>query len=216
MAVSPEHIMDTKIIPKTSLFDQISFLMVGAIATALIACDLYYYFSIPLPEITIGSAVLWIALAYFAGHFTQVTSNFLAQIPFLKLLRWETRLSYMEYEHEILDEMRSYIDVKDKHNERPDFIWNLCYMLAATKDPTGQIEAFAGYYNLYRGWFISFFLEALFLLYMFIAAPSRPTAIALVVSLVMAFMFYKRAHRFWQYVRDKVFGVVMLNGKSRI
>ncbi len=210
-----EH-METKLIPKTSLFDQISFLMVGAIATALVAFDLNHYFSIQFPEITFGSAIVWAALAYFAGHFTQVTSNFIAKIPILSLLKWENRLTYMEYEHEILEEMKSYIDVKDKHNERPDFIWNLCYMLAATKDPTGQIEAFAGYYNLYRGWFISFFLEALFLLYMLITVPSRATTVLFIISIVVSVMFYKRAHRFWQYVRDKVFGVVMLNGKSRI
>lgn len=208
--------MDTKLIPKTSLFDQISFLMVGAIATALVAFDLNHYFSIRFPEITFGSTVVWVVASYFAGHFTQVTSNFLAKIPLLGLLHWEARLTYMEYEREILEEMKSYIEVKDKHNERPDFIWNLCYMLAATKDPTGQIEAFAGYYNLYRGWFISFFLEALFLLSMFAIIPSRTTALLLIASFVISFMFYRRAHRFWQYVRDKVFGVVMLNGKSRI
>ncbi len=208
--------METKPLPKTSLFDQISFLMVGAIATTLVAFDAFYYYSIHIPEITFGSAIAWIAIAYFAGHYMQVVANLIAKIPLSRLLKWERRLTYMEYEREILEEMKTYIDVKDKHNERPDFIWNLCYMLATIKDQTGQIEIFAGYYNLYRGWFISFFLEAIFLSYSLVMSPSRTTTLLLVTSLIIAIMFYNRAHRFWQYLRDKVFGIVMLTGKARI
>lgn len=201
-----DHTMDTKSFPKTSLFDQISFLMVGAIAMTLIIGNAWYFFTLPLPVIDFGSVLAWLILSYFMGHLIQVASNVLRDIPMIPLLDWESNVAFLPYEQELLKEAEEYFKTP-AHKERPDHLWNLCYILGMTKDSASQVETFSAYYNLYRGWFMAFFIETLFLLYFLITAYTHGTLWMTLFSAITALLFYRRAHRFWQYLRDKVFGI---------
>ena len=198
--------MDHKLFPRTSLFDQISFLMVGAIATIITVLDVAYMFTMPLPVIDLGSALAWLAIAYFAGHLIQILSNAIRDIPLIPLLDWEATPSYLPHEKKLFEEARVYFKQNDQEH-KADYLWNICYMFAIGKDATGQVETFSAYYNLYRGWFTTLLLEAILLGYLSVVAYT-PTVLAFfLLSLLGSFLFYRRAKRFWQYLNDKVFGI---------
>lgn len=198
--------MDNKLFPKTSLFDQISFLMVGAITTIVAVLDMAYLFTWPIPPIDFGSALIWLSIAYFAGHLIHTISNAIRDIPLLPLLDWEATPRYMLHEQRLLEEARDYFK-QGQHDEKQDYLWNLCYMFAIGKDMTSQIETFSAYYNLYRGWFTTFLLESLFLGSLLVIAYTPTTLLFFLLSVMGTLLFYRRAKRFWQYLNDKVFGI---------
>lgn len=198
--------MDNKLFPKTSLFDQISFLMVGAIATIVAVLDMAYLFTWPIPTIDFGSALAWLAISYFAGHLIHTISNVIRDVPLLPLLDWEATPRYIPHEQRLLDEARNYFK-QEQHDETHDYLWNLCYMFAIGKDITSQVETFSAYYNLYRGWFTTFLLESLILGFLMVTAYTPTTLLLFVLSTIGTLLFYRRAKRFWQYLNDKVFGI---------
>ncbi|EKD23840.1 MAG: hypothetical protein ACD_81C00168G0004 [uncultured bacterium] len=204
--------MDTKTFPKTSLFDQISFLMVGAIATIVIVFNMVYFFTMPIPTVDLGSALVWLVISYFLGHVIHGISNAIRDIPIIPLLDWESKLAYLPHEALLLKEAESYFE-QPYQEKKPDHLWSLCYIFATAKDTTSQVETFSAYYNLYRGWFTTLLIETLFLSYFLVFSYTHAMLAVWILSIAIAVLMYRRAKRFWQYLHDKVFGIFLITLK---
>lgn len=178
--------------------------MTGAIATLLIVMDLIMFTGIAMPDMTIASAAVWIAIAYFVGHLLQMMTNVIRDIRIIPMLNWETHQKFMSHETQLLDHARTIFKAEHLQIEQ---LWNLCYMFAASKDTTNQVEAFSAYYNLYRGWFMAFFMQTAIFLFAFTLTLESEGLDLSFVSLAITLLLYRRTKLFFQYLRDKVFGI---------
>lgn len=179
--------------PKFNIYDQLGYLLVGSIVVLIayfdsILLDIHYF-----PKFNLSSFVIWIVIAYFLGHFVQAIANI-----FVK----EKKEDFSESEKQLLNIARDFFEVKNLSDGE---VWNLCYMLGVAKDPSGQIQAFNAYYSLYRGWFIVFLGETVFLLGYIFFFFSLKNLIFLALSGLIAFLFFLRLKRFYHYLKNKVF-----------
>jgi len=183
--------MNQQIFSKFNVYDQIGYLLVGAIGLLVLYLDtilLNYKF----PKFDLITAIIWLIVAYFLGHVIQAVAN-----VFIK----EKKEDFNEQEKEILKTAEEFFGIKDLSEGE---VWNLCYMTALAKDITGQITSFNAYYSLYRGWLMVFTIESVFLLVYVILFFSLPTIIWLMVSFLLVVLFYRRSKRFYKYLRAKV------------
>jgi len=183
--------MNQQIFSKFNVYDQIGYLLVGAIGLLVLYLDtvlLNYKF----PKFDLTTAIIWLIVAYFLGHVIQAVAN-----VFIK----EKKEDFNEQEKEILKTAKEFFGIKDLSEGE---IWNLCYMIALAKDITGQINSFNAYYSLYRGWLMIFTIESAFLLVSVILCFNLPTMIWLIVSSLLVVLFYRRSKRFYNYLRAKV------------
>ena len=183
--------MNQQIFSKFNVYDQIGYLLVGSIGLLVIYLDtilLNYKF----PKFDLKTAIIWLIVAYFLGHVIQAVAN-----VFIK----EKEEDFNEQEKRILDIAEEFFGIKELSDGE---IWNLCYMTALAKDITGQIASFNAYYSLYRGWLTIFTIESVFLLVYIILFFSLPSMIWLIVSFLLAVLFYRRSKRFYRYLRAKV------------
>lgn len=183
--------MNQQIFSKFNIYDQIAYLMVGSIGLLVIYLDtilLKQHF----PKFDLKYIIIWLIFAYFLGHIIQSFANI-----FIK----EKKDDFNEKEKSILDIANKLFNVKElSHGE----IWNFCYMTALANDVTGQISSFNSYYSLYRGWLIVFLIESLFLLICVFLFFNLLNIVLLLVSMLLAFLFYRRSKRFYKYLRTKV------------
>ena len=193
--------MDQKIFSKFNVYDQIGYLMVGAVALLLFIFNIHYFFQVITPPFNLDTFLAWFIIAYFLGHLVQGISNLINSIRPLRFLIPENKGDFDDKQKEILQQATEYFGVQKLDNNR---LWNLCYMLANAKDITGQVQAFNSYYSLYRGWLVVFALEALFLLYPLFIAYHWKTLLLLLTSVFLSFIFQRRSKRFWYYTRNKV------------
>lgn len=178
--------------------------MTGAVATLLIVMDLIMFTGVGIPEMTLASAAVWIAIAYFVGHLLQMMTNVIRDIRIIPMLNWEMHHKFMPHETQLLDQARTMFKAEHLQIEQ---LWNLCYMFAASKDTTNQVEAFSAYYNLYRGWFMAFFMQTAVFLFAFVLTRETEGLVLVAVSLAITLLLYRRTKLFFQYLRDKVFGI---------
>lgn len=193
--------MENKIFSKFNLYDQIGYLMVGAIVLLLFVLDATYFFKVIVLPFNLDTFLVWFIIAYFMGHFMQGIANLINSIKFLRLLIPENKENFDEGQQEVLDEAKEYFGLQKQDKNR---LWNFCYMFASAKDITGQVQSFNSYYSLYRGWLVTFILESLFLLYFLISAYKLETLLLFLTSVFLFIIFYKRSKRFWNYTRNKV------------
>lgn len=183
---------------KFNIYDHIGYLVVGAVGILL------FYFNLTLLNITwfskfdLSIFIIWVIIAYFVGHLIQAIANI-----FVK----ERKKEFSEDEKRILNIARDFFEIKDLSD---DEVWNLCYMLGVAKDITGQIQAFNAYYSLYRGWFIVFVGETIFLLGYTFFFFSLKSLVFLVLSELIVFLFFLRMKRFYRYLRNKVFSTFII------
>lgn len=195
------------------LFDQISFLLVGAIALLVGVFNAWYFFDFSLPELTLGSVLVWLAISYFAGHLIHAFSNLIRD--FFKAFNWENIEKYQGHEIELLEKAEKHFDIKFPEKEKLTNLWSLCYVLTNMKDGARQVEMFSAYYNLYRGWYVVFLIEAAFIVPFLIIYRNSAVVLMFLLSIFIAFLFYRRTKKFWQYLRDKVFGLfIIMNNKN--
>ncbi|MDK2812420.1 MAG: hypothetical protein PWQ78_630 [Petrotoga sp.] len=178
---------------KFNIYDQIGYLLVGTIGLLIIyfnsiLLNIYY-----LPEPNLSVFIVWIVIAYFLGHLIQAMANI-----FVK----EKKEDFSESEKQLLNIARDFFEVKNLSDGE---VWNLCYMLGVAKDPSGQIQAFNAYYSLYRGWFIVFLAETIFLSGYIFFFFSLKNLTLWVVSGLIAFLFFLRLKRFYYHLKNKVF-----------
>ena len=178
---------------KFNIYDHVGYLVVGAVGILL------FYFNLTLlnitwfPKFDLSTFIIWVIIAYFTGHLIQAIANI-----FIK----ERKEEFSEDEKRILNIARDFFEIKDLPDSE---IWNLCYMLGVAKDVTGQIQAFNAYYSLYRGWFIVFVGETIFLLGCIFFFFSWKNLVFLALSGLIAFLFFLRLKRFYHYLKSKVF-----------
>jgi len=198
--------MEQKIFSKFNIYDQIGYLMVGAVALIVLIFDAFYFFQVSIPSFKLDTFLVWFVIAYLLGHVIQGIANFIRDIKIrkkrpLRFLIPEEKDDFSESQKEILQQAKEYFGLGklDKNN-----LLNLCYMFANAKDITGQVQAFNSYYSLYRGWLVVFILESLFLLYFLIVIHDWQTLLLFLASIFFSFIFYRRSRRFWNYTKNKV------------
>lgn len=193
--------MEQKVFSKFNVYDQIGYLMVGALTLLLLVFNTVYFFQVAVPSFSLDTFLIWFIVAYFVGHFMQGVANLINEIKFLRFLVPENKKDFDDKQKEILQQAKEYFGLHKQDDSR---LWNLCYMLASAKDITGQVQAFNSYYSLYRGWLIVFILESLFLLYFIFSAFNLNTLLLFLASIFFSVIFYRRSKRFWSYTKDKV------------
>lgn len=198
--------MENKIFSKFNIYDQIGYLMVGAIALIIFAFDAVYFFKASVPLFNLNTFLIWFVIAYFLGHLIQGIANLIGDIEIrkkkpLQFLIPEEKRHFDEAQREILQQARNYFKLQNTNESK---LWNLCYMFATAKDITKQVQSFNSYYSLYRGWLVIFVLESLFLLYFLIVKHNWQMLFWFLGSIFLAFIFYRRSRRFWEYTKDKV------------
>lgn len=194
--------MEQKLFSKLNLYDQIGFILVGAVAILVLIFNGVFFFNLPFPPYSLDILPLWILLSYLLGHTVQSISNFITSLPLLNSLISEKKKDFREQEKEILKQAERYFKVK---KQDPDFIWNLCYVFSLAKDITGHVQIFNANYSLYRGWFTIFLIESIFLVYIYSQNNrSIENLLLLLSSIMITFAMYRRANRFWSYTRSKV------------
>jgi len=193
--------MEQKVFSKFNVYDQIGYLMVGAIALLLIAFDASYFFQATFPPLNIDTFLAWFIVAYFLGHLIQGIANLITDIERLRFIIPEGKSDFDEKEKEILQQAKEYFKLDNQDDSK---LWHLCYMLANAKDVTGQVQAFNSYYSLYRGWFIIFCIETIFVLPFLFISYSWVTLALFLISFLFAVIFRRRFIRFWNYTRNKV------------
>lgn len=198
--------MQDKIFSKLNIYDQFGYIFVGVIGLLVIVFNFYLFNGQGIiPTFDIQNLILWVIVAYFVGHVFQATANI-----FIK----ENKLEFSEIDKNTLSEARKYFDIKTDDNNQ---IYGLCYLFATAKDISGQVQSFNAYYSLFRGWFIIFSLETIFLLGVWLKSPSYLTLLLLgFISLTFAALFYKRSKRFFEYSRTKTLQTFLIAKKLKL
>jgi hypothetical protein len=193
--------MEQKIFSKLNIYDQVGYLMVGAIALLVLVFNGAYFFKLTIPLFDINTFLGWFIAAYFLGHLIQGIANLVTSIKLLQFLVPEDKGNFNDEQKEVLEQAKEYFGLQ-KQDENT--LWNFCYMFANAKDITGQVQAFNSYYSLYRGWLVIFILESLFLLYFLLSTYDWKTLLLFLTSVFLAVIFGRRSRRFWNYTRNKV------------
>lgn len=193
--------MEQKVFTKLNIYDQIGYLMVGAISLFVIVFNATYIYQSSVPTFNLNTFLVWFIAAYFLGHLVQGIANLISDIPLLRLLVRESKNGFNEQQKNILQQVESYFGVEKQDEGK---LWNICNTFVTAKDITGQIQAFNAYYSLYRGWLVIFLLQSVFLLYHLLSAYKSIVLLSFIVSVFLTFIFYRRSKRFWKYMTNKV------------
>ena len=185
--------MEIKYLPKFKLYDEFAYLLVGSIALLAITYDLFLLeWPLRPPAFTAQSFIIYLILAYFAGHVSHAIANIVVK---------EKKSEFTDAEKDILAEARQRYKL-EKHSDHD--IYLVCYLVSTAKDLTGQVELFNAYYSLYRGWFVIFAIESAYLLVLNIARPvTMAFLVSFFVSAVFAILFFRRSRRFFKYSQTK-------------
>ncbi len=196
--------MHKQILSKFNVYDQIGYLMVGSISLIVIYLD-SLFLDFRFPKFDLNSSIIWLIVTYFLGHIIQSIANTIIK---------EKKEDFNEKEKKILEIAREFFEIK---NLSEGEIWNLCYMMAFAKDITGQINTFNAYYSLYRGWFVIFAFESLFLLVLSIFKWFNLGYLILFLSSAfLTILFFRRKKRFYSYLKIKVLQTFILLRKVEL
>lgn len=195
--------MQKQILSKFNVYDQVGYLMVGSISLIVLYLD-SLFLNIRFPKFDLNSSIIWLIVTYFLGHIIQSIANIIIK---------EKEENFNEKEKKVLEIAKEFFDIK---NLSEGEIWSLCYMMAFAKDITGQISTFNAYYSLYRGWFVVFALESLFLSLLNIFKWFNFTYLILfLISNFLTILFFRRKKRFYSYLKIKVLQTFILLRKAK-
>lgn len=198
--------MQDKILSKFNVYDHFGYILVGAISLLVTTFNLYLFNKQSLiPSFDFQNFILWLMLAYLLGHVFQAIANI-----FIK----ENKTEFSEVDKDILNEAIKYFGVKTENYNQ---VYSLCYLLATSKDISGQVQSFNAYYSLYRGWFVVFLMETIFFFVVWQKIPNNSTLLILgFISLMIATLFYKRSKRFYEYSRAKTLQTFLIVKKLKL
>jgi len=193
--------MENKIFSKFSFYDQFGYILVGSIALLVAFFDVWIL-KYQIPKINGVDLVVLVIVAYFLGHLIQSLANLVIK---------EKRDDFSEQEKEILNIVRENFNLKEKSDNE---VYRFVNMISLGKDFSGQVETFNAYYSLYRGWLIVFVIQSIFLLNYNIFAFNLKGLIFLVISIIVAVLFYLRKKKFYKYSREKTLQTFLIISKS--
>ncbi len=199
--------MEQKIFSKFNAYDQIGYLMVGAIALLVFIFNLVYFYKLEIPSFNIDTFLVLFVIAYFLGHLIQGIANIMSDIWPLKFLIKENKENFSDSDKEILQKVADYFNLEKQSDKK---LWSICLTFTTAKDITGQVQAFNVNYSLYRGWFVVFLLQSIFLLIHLFFAFSWALFWLLIASIFLVSLFHKRSKRFWNYTRIKAFETFLI------
>jgi len=192
--------MENKLFSKFSFYDQLGYILVGSIALIIISFDAWLVWHW-IPKIDGIDLIILFIVAYFLGHLIQSLANLIIK---------EKRNNFSKWELRILNIAREKLSLKEESDNE---VYRLCYMMSLSKDFTGQVEIFNANYSLYRGWFIVFVVQSIFLTYRLISSFHFDIMIVLLISLAVAILFYLRSKRFYKYCREKTLQTFLIINK---
>lgn len=183
---------------KFGIYDQLGYLLVGAVAEVVVYIDLLAQHA-NLTYVTNMNLLILTVMAFFIGHLSQAIAN-VAQVAYRKLINHQPR-EFENPQKEVLDRViGKYGLMTDQYAEA----FAICLMLTKWKDLTGEVGAFNANYGLYRGWVVVFSLNMLYGL-VFVVAGDKLLGLSISsLSLIVAFVFAIRAKRFYGYTTQKV------------
>ena len=186
--------MDNKVFNKFNIYDQFAYLLVGSVGFGYILIFIKIAnYSIKIPDFELTNSILWLILAYYYGHIIQSVANVVIK---------ENKTNFTDSEKKVLDDAKNFFKSKD---ENYTSIFQLCYQKVLQGDNSLNILTFLANYGLYRGWFIINVLQVVLFLFLLISTWfSVKILIAVLVFILLSFLFYKRKNRFYSYMRDKV------------
>lgn len=198
--------MENRFFPKFNLYDQFGYLFVGGIGLLVIVFNFYLLNATNLiPVFTTQNFLSWLVVTYFLGHIVQAIAN-----TFIK----ESKTDFSDSEKEILEKAKKYFEVEKQSWNK---VYLLCYMLSSAKDITGQVQSFNAYYSLYRGWFVVFSLNSAFvLIFNIINWFSVSYFSLLILSLLFAWLCFKRSKRFYAYSRAKTLQTFIILSRDKL
>jgi len=183
--------MEQQIFSKFNVYDQVGYLLVGAICLLVLYLDAILL-NLRFPKFDLNIIIIWFIVAYFLGHIIQAIAN-----VFIK----EKKEVFNEQEKRILKIAEEFFGIKELSDRE---LWNLCYMTSLAKDITGQISSFNAYYSLYRGWLVIFAIESLFFFVYALLFFSLLRFICVIISFLLFTLCYRRSKKFYKYLRTKV------------
>lgn len=200
-------------INKISLYDQLSFIVVGGIFYAFLGYDLSY-FGLELEKLL--DSVLEIGVAiYFLGHVAQAIAN-----VFIK----ERKEAFTTSQHEILDKVKQHFSIPN-YNYPEAF--KICYLWAVGEDKTGHIVEMNAKYGLYRGWFVILFLQSIFYagiliyeLFVFqyhnVGQFNKAYFIGMLFTIPLTILMLNRSKRFFRLVGEKTFQTFLISNITAV
>jgi hypothetical protein len=191
-----------KVFSNFSLYDSFAYLLVGAISILVVGFDARYFFQLNFLTADFFSVTAVVVIAYFLGHIIQAIANVITSTPVLGSCLREAKVNFSTEDKEILSDARTYFR-REKASDAEAFRY--CMIFANANDIAGQVKSFNAYYSLCRGWFVIFFLESVFLLIATTKFNTASTWLFFALSVIIAILTQRRAKRFWNYFRQKVF-----------
>ncbi len=198
--------MEQTLFSKLNLYDQIGYFLVGSVLIILISLDLFFLNSFKLmPAINSVNLIFYLVTAYFFGHIVQALANIIIK---------EKKYSFDSFESKILKEAEKFFNVGSIKPSQSD-VFQLCYLYALGKDKTSHLVQFNSLYSFYRGTFLVFFLESIFLLFLLIFNWFNIFYLcAFLLSVAVFVLMFLRLKRFAIYFRKKVFYIFLLSKAS--
>ncbi len=205
------------LLPKFNGYEQLSYVMVGLVGVFLIAYDASYFgFVFPIEQFSNLTSSIFIILAgYFVGHFIQGLVNSLSHVRGVRHL-----IPRNKHHDKNAREVELYQSVKEKYRLSADAdsdaqAWEIVYLFALSKDASGQVNQINSQYGLYRGWSLTFTLNAFaWIVIMGILGVTTGGVVMLVGSFVLSIIFQRRAARYWDYMGSKVLALYLLYGEG--
>ena len=195
--------MSANLFSKFSLYDQIGYVAVGAVALVLVQVD-FWAWNIASPRIDfgLGEAFILLVVAYFLGHLFQTLSNLFIR---------EKEVPFSETEKGLLKTVRDSYSLPDLTDQQA---YGVAIVIATQADTSGQVQSFGASYGLYRGWSTVFACQSLVTLVL--AAVhwfDLVLTLTLLTSAAITFLMMQRAGRFFRYSRTKTLYVAYLTAR---
>jgi len=195
-------------INKISIYDQLSFIVVGGIFYAFLGYDLLY-FGLELKKLLDNILEVGVAI-YFLGHVAQAIAN-----VFIK----EKKEAFPASQEKILDKVKQHFCVPN-YNYYEAF--GLCYLWAIGADKTGHVAEMNAKYGLYRGWFVVLSLQSVFyvgiliyelLIFQYHASCqfSKAYFIGMLFTIPLSVLMLNRSRRFFKLTGEKTLQTFLIS-----
>jgi len=106
--------MENKIFSKFNLYDQIGYLMVGAVVLLLLVFNASYFFKLLPRRFNLDTFLVWFIVAYFLGHLIQGIANLINSIKLLRFLLPEDKENFDDKQKEVLGQAKEYFELQNK------------------------------------------------------------------------------------------------------
>ena len=193
---------------KISLYDQLSFIVVGGIFYAFLGYDLLY-FGLELKKLLDSLLEVGVAI-YFLGHVAQAIANVSLK---------DKKGVFTASQQTILDRVKIHFSIPGcSYSEA----FGICYLWAVGVDKTSHVAEMNAKYGLYRGWFVVLLLQSIFyigvFIYEFFTSQDQGSCqfnkayfIGMLFTIPLSILMLNRSRRFFKLTGEKTFQTFLIN-----